>query len=62
VALADQFEKFAEEFGDKPRVFVLANDGDVRAAVDDPDLLGVLQVLPKFAVLTEELEGFLLVF
>jgi hypothetical protein len=61
MALADQFKKLAEEFRNEASVLIIADDGDMGTAVDNAHLLGVLQVLPEFTILTQKLKGFFLI-
>jgi hypothetical protein len=61
MALADQLKKLAEEFRNEAGVLIVADNRDVRTAVHDAHLPGVLQVLPKFTILTQKLEGFFLI-
>jgi hypothetical protein len=61
VALTDQFEEFAEELRNEAGVFIVADDGHMGPSVDDAHLLGILQVLSEFTILTQKLEGFFLI-
>jgi len=61
MALTDQFQQFAEELRDEPGVFVVADDGDMGAPINDAHLFGILQVLSEFTILTQKLEGFFLI-
>jgi hypothetical protein len=61
VALPDQFEEFSEELRDKSGILIVADNGHMGASVDDAHLLGILQVLSEFTILTQKLEGFFLI-
>jgi hypothetical protein len=61
VALTYQLQQLAEELRYEAGVFVVSDDGHMGPPVDDPHLLGILQVFAEFTILTQKLEGFFLI-
>ena len=61
MALPHEFQHFAQQLRNEAGILVIADNRDVRAAIHDPHLPGVLQVLPQFTVLAKKLDGFFLI-